>query len=170
MSNSINQKELFSKDFTVYWQDRYEPVVEYLQNGHGNSENTNSLYKTNVHVIVLAACVGLMHGQKIEVSEKGKNKELPSSVFNNNDLTIYIHLIALLSNDDPDVSLLKDIDGESRAIKIFEEYVDAGLQILNEKYTQGYIDVPFIFTSNLLKSGDESINNELPPIDEIKLF
>lgn len=169
MNKSINQKELFSKDFTVYWPDRYEPVVEYLQNGHGNSENLNSLYNNNAHVIVLAACLGLLHGSRLNIPDKEKNKEIPSSVFNNNDLTIYIYLIALLSEDVPDVNLLKNLEGETKAIKIFEEYVSSGLQLLNEKYTQGYIDTPFIFVSNLLKT-DINASDELPPLDEINLF
>ena len=170
MNKSINQKELFSKDFTVYWQDRYEPVVEYLKNSHGSSLNPNSLYATNVHVIVLAACLGLMQGHRSTVPTKEKNNEIPSSVFNNNDLTIYIYLIALLSENEPDVNLLKNTDGETKAIKIFEEYASSGLQLLNEKYVEGYIDTPFIFVSNLLKSTHLNKNNELPPEDEIKLF
>lgn len=169
MNKSINQKELFSKDFTIYWQDRYEPVVEYLKNAHGDTENKNSLYTTNAHVVVLAACLGLLHGNRIPVPPKEKNSEIPSSVFNNNDLTIYIYLVALLSEEEPDINLLKNTEGELRAIKIFEEYASSGLQLLNEKYTKGYIDTPFVFVSNLLNTNIAAID-DLPPLDEIKLF
>ena len=98
MSKAVNQKELFSGDHTVYWPDKYETVVEYLKNGTGSSENSNSLYKLNVHVIVLAACVGLLAGEKLSIPEKEKRKEIPISVFNNHDLSIFLYLIPLLIN------------------------------------------------------------------------
>jgi dnd system-associated protein 4 len=172
MSKSVNQKELFSEDHTIYWPEKYEPVVEYLKNGTSNSENPNSLYKLNVHVIVLAACVGFSHKEKIVVQEKDKKKEIPLSVFHNNDLSIFIYIIALLSSPELNISFLKNIDGEKLAIKIFEQYAAAGLEILYDKYTKGFADPPFLFVSDLIRLDLSSSGNvnTLPPEEEIQLF
>ena len=49
------------------------------------NQNQNSLYNNNAHVIILAACLGLLHGSRLTIPDKEKNKEIPSSVFNNNE-------------------------------------------------------------------------------------
>jgi dnd system-associated protein 4 len=175
MSKAVNQKELFSGDHTVYWPERYEPVVEYLKNGASNDVNANSLYKLNVQVIVLAACIGLISGDRKALPDKDKRKEIPLSVFNNNDLTVFIHLIAMLSDVEPDISILKNIEGENRAIKIFEEYAAAGLQILSDKYNDGFVDTPYLFVTDLIKNNSQLIKSStnsqyLPPEEEIRLF
>jgi dnd system-associated protein 4 len=175
MSKAVNQKELFSGDHTIYWPDRYEPVVEYLKNGTASEVNANSLYKLNVHIIVLAACIGLNAGERLQLPDKEKKKEIPISVFNNHDLTVFIHLIALLSTNDPDISILKNIEGESRAVRVFEEYAAAGLQILSDKYSDGYVDTPYLFVTDLLKIGDKfkispTEPDYLPPEEDIRLF
>jgi dnd system-associated protein 4 len=175
MSKAVNQKELFSGDHTIYWPERYESVVEYLKNGTANDVNPNSLYKLNVHVIVLAACIGFISGERLTIFEKEKRKEIPLSVFNNNDLTVFIHLLALLSDSNPDISILKNIDGESKAIKIFEEYAASGLQILSDKYNDGFVDSPYLFITDLIKSGATLTfltpdSQTLPPEEEIRLF
>ena len=59
MTSVLNQKTLFSFDHNIYWPERYERVMQYLQNGKGETANEQSLYKLNVEVLVLAACVGL---------------------------------------------------------------------------------------------------------------
>jgi len=175
MSKAVNQKELFSGDHTVYWPERYEPVVEYLKNGTANDINPNSLYKLNVHVIVLAACIGIISGERKSILDKDKRKEIPLSVFNNHDLTVFIHLIAMLSDSEPDITILKNIEGENRAIKIFEEYAAAGLQILSDKYNDGFVDTPYLFVTDLIKSNANLIKSpansqHLPPEEEIRLF
>lgn len=175
MSKAVNQKELFTGDHTIYWPDKYEAVVEYLKNGTATDVNANSLYKINVHVVVMAACVGLLAGERLTLPDKEKKKEIPLSVFNNHDLTIFIYLAALLSQDDPDISMLKNIEGENRAIKIFEEYAAAGLQILSSKYNDGFVDTPYLFVMDLIKNaGSEKLlakaSETLPPEEEIRLF
>lgn len=172
MSNAVNQKELFSEEHTIYWPEKYEPVVEYLKNGTSSLENTNSLYKLNVHIIVLAACIGFSHNEKITVQEKEKKKEIPLSVFHNNDLSIFIFLIALLSSSEPDIALLKNTDGEKSAIKTFEQYVAGGLEILFDKYTKGFADPPYLFASDLIKLdlNLDGVGRSLPPEEEIQLF
>jgi dnd system-associated protein 4 len=173
MRKNVNQKELFSGEHTIYWPDRYEAVVEYLKNGNANKENPNSLYKLNVHVIVLAACLGVVSGERLPFVEKEKKNEIPLSVFNNHDLSIFIYLVSLLSKSEPDIDLLKDLDGENKAVKVFEEYAAAGLQILSEKYKQGSIDIPFMFVTDLFNNSLKNTSGndiELPPEEEINLF
>ncbi len=182
MSKSINQRELFDGDHTIYWPEKYEPVIEYLKNGTANKESASSLYKLNVHVVVLAACLGIVNNLKIPFNEKEKRKEIPLSAFNNNDLAIYIHLVALLDSKEPNVNLLRNFEGESSAVKIFEQYVSGGLEILYERYLQGFVDAPFFFINDLLMSNVNFFKdttsststvdhkNSLPPEEELNLF
>jgi dnd system-associated protein 4 len=182
LNKSINQRELFDGDHTIYWPEKYEPVIEYLKNGTANKESASSLYKLNVHVIVLAACLGVVHNLKIPFNEKEKRKEVHLSAFNNNDLAIYIPLVALLDSKEPDVNFLRNVNGEASAVKIFEQYVSGGLEILYERYLQGFVDAPFFFISDLLMSSinfserpTSSISpggngSSLPPEEELNLF
>lgn len=168
MKKSISQKDLFSGDHTIYWPEKYESVVEYLKHGSINSKNT-ILYKHNVHVIVLAACIGMSSNERIERQSKEKFLEIPLSVFHNNDLSSFIYLIALNSSEEPNINLLKDIEGEKHAIKIFEQYVNGGLMILFEKYKKNVSEPPFLFVQDLAGIGQISnLADELKPT-EIKL-
>ena len=89
MSSSLNHGSLFSYDHTIYWPSKYERVVKFLQNGDEEKPNNKSLYRLNVEVIVLAACVGVKYGNFIDQLPP-ERKEIALSTFNDNQLGKFI--------------------------------------------------------------------------------
>ena len=124
MSSMLNQNSLFIADHTIYWPEKYEQVVEYLKNGTGTGTNHQSLYKMNVEVIVLAACIGLKHNNALDLpSEK---KEIALSTFNQHGFGVYLFLIPMLSEKQVSVDYFRNKDEEKRANSIFEKYAAGG--------------------------------------------
>jgi dnd system-associated protein 4 len=158
MANAFNQQSLFSFDHTIYWPEKYEPVVQFLQNGSGSTSNHSSLYKYNVHVIVLAACIGLKHKNTQDISSKEK-KEISIVTFHNYSLSVYLFLIPLLSNKNLNLELFKDEEGEKKAISIFEKYVAGGLEILHDFYEKKYLETPLTFVQDLIRPHNDGIQD-----------
>jgi len=161
MSSMLNQRSLFSFDHTIYWPKKYESVVAYLQNGTGDKPNHQSLYKTNVEVIVLAACIGLNNQNSVDVPSE--RNEISLFTFNSHSLSIYLYLIPLLSQDQVSIDLFTNKEGEDRAISIFQRYAAGGLEILNERLVSRGMDSPYLFTSDLLTNNDDNVRDL--PID-----
>ena len=161
MNSMLNQKSLFSFDHTIYWPKKYDSVVEYLKNGTGDKPNHQSLYKTNVEVIVLAACIGLNNQNFVNVPSE--SNEINLSTFNYNSLGIYLYLIPLLAQDQVSIDFFRNKDGEDRAISIFQRYAAGGLEILNERLASRGMDSPYLFTSDLLIKNDDNVRDV--PID-----
>jgi len=143
----LNQKTLFSFEHTIYWPEKYQRVMDYLQNGVGQGENPQSLYKFNVEVLVLAACVGLEAGNTIDLPSQ--TKEIALSTFTSNSLSVYLYLIPMLADKDTSIDFFRNREGEAKAVSIFEKYAAGGLEILNEKLMSNTLDSPYFFTSNL---------------------
>jgi hypothetical protein len=151
----LNQKSLFAHDHSIYWPKKYEPVVKFLQNGTGEGTNPQSLYKLNVEVIVLAACVGLNAGYAIDVPSD-KN-EIALSTFNTQSLSIYLYIIPMLSDDEVNIDYFRNKEGEGKAISIFERFAAGGLELLNERLISRSLDSPYLFANDLLLMGDDNI-------------
>ncbi len=161
MSGMLNQKSLFSFDHTIYWPKKYDRVVAYLQNGTGDTPNHQSLYKTNVEVIVLAACIGLNSQNSVDVPTERNGIDL--FTFNSHSLSIYLYLIPLLAQDKVSIDFFRNKEGEDRAISIFQRYAAGGLEILNERLVSRGMDSPYLFTSDLLVNNDDKVRDL--PID-----
>jgi hypothetical protein len=184
-------KDIFVKDHTIYWPESYESVVEFLKNGtsEGEQSSSKSLYKLNVQVIVFAACVGLISGERKSIV-KEKKKEIALSTFIENDLAIYLFLIPLLSrpkiinnktdfeknNFQPDLDQLRGESGEELSIEIFQEYCAAGLEILNDELlNSGSMNSPYIFIKDIINkfsinTGDSPKNNDGIKNIDIEIF
>lgn len=158
MKSVLNQKTLFSYDHTIYWPEKYERVIEYLKNGFGHGENSHSLYKLNVEVLILAACVGLEAGNLIDFSSE-KKKEVSLSTFTSQSLSVYLYLIPMLAEKEITIDFFRNEEGESRAVSIFEKYAAGGLELLNEKLLSNTLDSPYYFASNLRKNKDGDIRD-----------
>ena len=143
----ISNKDLFGRDYTIYWPEKYEPIVDFLKNGtHGSTGDL--LFRLNVDVIVMSACIGLKLKIKCPVGDK--RKDISLQTFNGKALSIYLYLIPLLAGDDLDLSYLSAEDGELRAISVFQEYAAGGLQYLTEEYASSGLKTPFAFMRDLL--------------------
>lgn len=155
MTSMLNQKNLFSYDHTIYWPEKYNRVIDFLRNGTSNSENSQSLYKFNVDVIVLAACIGLNAGNAVDLPSE--RKEIALSTFTSQSLSIYLYLIPMLAEQEVTVDFFRNKEGEDKAIRIFEKFAAGGLEILNEKLLLNTLDSPYFFTSNLRKIESDDI-------------
>jgi len=157
MTSMLNQKTLFSFDHTIYWPEKYQRVVDYLQNGVGQGENSQSLYKLNVEVLVLAACVGLEAKNAIDLPPQ--TKEIALSTFTSQSLSVYLYLIPMLAVKDTTIDFFRNKEGEAKAVSIFEKYAAGGLEILNEKLMSNTLDSPYFFTSNLRQDKGDDVRD-----------
>ena len=157
MTSSLNQKSLFSYDHTIYWPSKYERVVEFLKNGTSGKINNNSLYRFNVEVIVLAACIGLREKNQIDFPSNSERKEISLSTFNENQLGIYIYIIALLADGNSNIELFRNKNGEDIAVALFQKYAAGGLEILNDRLNSSGNDSPYLFLHDLILSDQSGI-------------
>jgi dnd system-associated protein 4 len=152
MSSALDQRSLFSYDHTIYWPSKYERVVEFLKHGTDGKLSNKSLYKLNVEVIVLAACIGLRENNAIELPANSERKEIALSTFNEHQLGIYIYIIPLLGEEKGNVELFRNKNGEDIAIAIFQKYAAGGLEILNDRLNTSGHDSPYLFLEDLISS------------------
>jgi len=157
MISSLNQKSLFSFDHTIYWPSKYERIVEFMKNGTSEKLNNKSLYKLNVEVIVLAACIGLRSNNAIEFPSNSERKEISLSTFNENQLGIYIYIIPLLSDEQGNIELFRNKEGENKAISIFQKYAAGGLEIMNDILNTSGHDSPYLFLEDLISSNNNGL-------------
>lgn len=150
MTSSLDQRSLFLFDHTIYWPSKYERVVEFMQNGTTGKSNDNSLYKLNVEVIVLAACIGLREKNLIDFPSSSERKEIALSTFNQNKLGIYIYIIPLLSDKKLNIELFRNEEGEDKAVSIFQKYAAGGLEILNDHLNTSGNDSPYLFLEDII--------------------
>lgn len=160
MSSVLDQKSLFSYDHSIYWPKKYERVVEYLKNGTSDIENSQSFYKYNVEVIVLAACVGLREGYAVDLpTAAGEKNEIALSTFNAQNLGIYLYLIPMLSQPDPNIDFFRNKEGEASAVASFERYAAGGLELLNDKLATKSLDSPYLFTQDLIANRQDGVRD-----------
>jgi dnd system-associated protein 4 len=170
MSDSVNQRDLFSSSHTIRWSDRYRPVVQFLMNGLQEGQNQDSLFKLYVDVVCFAAGIGLMIGERQPLSGE-KLQQIELVTFHNNSLSIWILLIGLLSSSEPNIELLRDENTESEAVIIFEEYACAGLAYLQDKFNSETIETPYFFVKGILSELNvNKVDGVLPPTVGIELF
>jgi len=123
------------------------------------------LFERNVHVVCFAAGIGIKVGRRESISGE-KLLEIDSVTFNNNSLGIWIFLISLMSNDEPDLNIFRTSEGESEAIKNFQEYAAGGLAYLNEKLNEDSVQTPFMFVRKLLDSfSTHGIDSDIPEVE-----
>ena len=147
--------KLFSKERSVYWPAEFEPLFNFLKmpvaDALGEEANKpGGVFDLNAHLMVFAALVGVSESNVRDLCKD--KKEVPLSVFVGNEIEHYLYLVPMLSNQGVSVEIMKDEQGEDRAIKIFEQYAAGGCEILEAKRVELYLNSPDIFIVNLLKS------------------
>jgi dnd system-associated protein 4 len=145
----INERELFIDSHVIRWPEKYRAIVDFLINGQEEKSNDNSLFERNVHVICFSAGIGIKVGRRESISGE-KLLDIDVDTFTNNSLGIWIFLISLMSNDEPDINIFRTSEGESEAVKNFQEYAAGGLAYLNEKFNEDSVQTPFMFVRRLL--------------------
>lgn len=95
-------------------------------------DQKNKIFNTNKDLFLFAVAIGFKYKQKLPLRHRGT--EIPFTVFQKDKKNFYfIDLIAL--GDTEDVHIL-DWDSEKivdEKIKIFEEYANAGLEVIDQK-------------------------------------
>jgi dnd system-associated protein 4 len=138
-------KSIFLHHRNVYWPEEYEGVVEFLAGQDG-------LFKFNTGVITFAATIGL--AEKYKKKLEGKRKEIAIGIFENHKLTPYIYMIALASESELNLDLMRNEAGEETTIRIFEAYAAGGLSILNDRRNTGGLKSAYLFAYDLLRDYD----------------
>lgn len=131
--------ELFSDDYNIYWPAEYENVVNYLT--ASDSVSGAKVFTTNMEVIVFAASVGLREDLKPQFDYK-ELKEISIRTFlrqrKKDSLAEVIYLICLCDSiqqdENTDIDLMRNAEGEKRAIHLFQRFAAGGLSYLNEEY------------------------------------
>lgn len=170
MSTGVNQRDLFSGSHTIRWPERYRPVAQFLMNGVEEGPNADSLFKLFVDVVCFAAGIGLMIGERQSLAGE-KLQQIELVTFHNNNLSIWVLLISLMSSNEPNIDLLRDEKTESEAVLIFEEYASAGLSYLQDKFNSETIETPYFFVKGVISGLTENnTDGGLPPTVGIELF
>ena len=154
----ISERELFIDNHVIRWPEKYRPVVDFLINGLEEKSNDNSLFERNVHVVCFAAGLGIKVARRESISGE-KLLEIETDTFINNNLGIWIFLISLMSNEVPDINIFRTSEGESEAVKLFQEYAAGGLAYLNEKFNEDSVQTPFMFVRKILDSFENQDNS-----------
>ncbi|XGV96538.1 MAG: DNA phosphorothioation-associated protein 4 [Leptolyngbya sp. BL-A-14] len=94
------------------------------------SEETTGPFQTYVDVLVFAAAVGAKQGRREPIKEYSKEIDpIRQDIFYGKGYDQVINLLAIEASNEPKILAFDDKTEEER-IKIFEEYANAGLEIL----------------------------------------
>ncbi|NJK38821.1 MAG: DNA phosphorothioation-associated protein 4 [Oscillatoriales cyanobacterium RM2_1_1] len=97
-------------------------------------EETTGAFQSYVDVLVFAAALGAKHGKREPIQEYSKEIDpIRQDIFSNKGYDQVINLLAITAKNDPKV-LASNESAEEERIKIFEEYANAGLEILTQVF------------------------------------
>lgn len=117
-------------------------------------------FQTYVDVIVFAAALGAKRKKRIPIEEISRKEPepIPQEHFVSRGYENIINLLALANTQDVNV-LTKDEISEEERIKIFEEYANAGLQILEDslKGSVSHLDRILLFLT--LEKSKPTVHN-----------
>ncbi len=110
-------------------------LVKALKDG----SDMNGPFQTYADVIVFAAALGAKRGKRIPVEEVSSNPDpIPQEHFISRKYETFINLLAVADTQEPKI-LSDNEDIEASRIRIFEEYANAGLELI-ENSVNGSID------------------------------
>jgi hypothetical protein len=149
------KKELFSEDYTIYWPKEYEGVVDFLQ---GEDEYGARVFQNNMEVIVFASTVGLVLGRQTTDIERRQRNEIAITTFlgrsEEKSLAELIYLVSLCDRDDDnvDLSVMRNPEGERRALENFQRFAAGGLSALNDYWLSARTRTPQRFVYETIAS------------------
>lgn len=108
-------------------------IVKGLKEG----TDMNGPFKTYADALVFAATLGASHFKRQPIEEVSDLAAIRQEAFNQN-FAVITGLIAVTEDENPKM-LSKDDGSEESRIQIFEEYANAGLEILKENL-KGSVD------------------------------
>lgn len=136
---------------TVRIDESYMPIVDQVV-------KTSKLFDLNVKFAVVAALVGFENQKKATETNRGTKGEIHARVFENNDYQGYVYLIAVADTGSPEI-LREGNDAE--IYKIFEDYMNAGFEIISDWMADNGGDAEATF----LKRLELKVLEVMPPDD-----
>lgn len=127
--------DYFTSRKNIYWPKKYEGVVNTIRlqsDATAPTQDFKPFYKTNAHVLILAAAIGLVKGMK-EPLDKERN-EIDKLIFENNilvsqKLVYYMALIVFVYKKDEKAQIIRE-ENDDELIRTFEELAAGGLNYL----------------------------------------
>ncbi len=103
------------------------------------SDDTTGPFQTYVDVMVFAAALGAKRKKRVPLVEIARDLDpIRRDYFDNNRSELLINLLAISETQDQKI-LADDDKSDEQRIKIFEEYANGGLEILQEEL-RGAVD------------------------------
>ncbi len=129
--------DYFQSRKNIYWPKKYEGVVNTLRpqtETKAPSVDFKPFFKTNAHVLVFAAALGLVKGMR-EKLDKDRN-EIDRLIFEGNQfqsqrLVYYMALIVFFSKKDEKAEIIRE-ENDDELIREFEELAAGGLKYLQD--------------------------------------
>lgn len=129
--------DYFQSRKNIYWPKKYEGVVNTLRpqiDAKASSADFKPFFKTNAHVLVFAAALGLVKGMR-EPLDKERN-EIDRLIFEGNHfhaqrLVYYMALIVFFSIKDEKAEVIRE-ENDDVLIREFEELAAGGLKYLQD--------------------------------------
>ena len=149
---------------SIYWNSRYEDVVNYLTGTTSNSDqepaNTKKtgtkiypVFKSNAEVCLFAAMLAVKKGllSKVSSSEKKESKQIRLSVFQNSRLIGSLWSLYFISQPTESVDLL-DLSSEfdAKIISQLDILIENGLAFLMDLYHPEYELPADVFVYDIL--------------------
>jgi len=93
-------------------------------------EDTPGTFQSYVDALVFAAALGMKCGRREPIAEYSREIDpIRQDIFQNRGYDQVINLLAVVSSNNPKILASTD-EAEAERVKIFEEYANAGLEIL----------------------------------------
>lgn len=103
------------------------------------SDDTTGPFQTYVDVMVFAAALGAKRKKRVPLVEFARDLDpIRRDYFDNNRCELLINLLAISETQDQKI-LADDDNSDDQRIKIFEEYANGGLEILQDEL-RGAVD------------------------------
>lgn len=133
-------------------------------------DETTGAFQTYADLIVFAAALGAKQKKRLPIEEISRKdpEPIPQEHFTSRGYEKVITLLAVTATQDSNILANNETNEETR-IKIFEEYANAGLQILSEqmKGSVGHLEriLLFLHSENddfMLDKGEFDLSQFLP--------
>ncbi len=92
-------------------------------------EDTPGTFQSYADALVFAAALGMKRGQREPIAKYSDIDPIRQDIFQNKGYDQVINLLAVVSSNNPKILASTD-EAEAERVKIFEEYANAGLEIL----------------------------------------
>ena len=128
-----------------------------------SGQNTDGVFENNKDLFLFAASLGFSDGVKRKLEDKRGKEILLGHFQRSKDNIDYIDLIALGDTEDVYILDWEDEQVEEKKITIFEEYVNRGFEIIEDKVFNTRSDV----YDNILQLINSEINSNEQEVNEL---